>query len=127
MLSLFANSLLLLASVEFGIEDYLYDAPDVIFTRLGAISPDKAKLAIRYPHHKDPIHVVWRKVRGSSDAQPQPWTLGPPVIVSELGDWVNSTTISPLWPNTIYECKSSNRSASVLCFSRLFRFVGDLR
>ena len=75
-----------------------------MFTRLGAIYPDRVKLAIRYPHHKDPIHVLWRKVRESPDLQAQPWTLGPPTMLSEVGDWVNSTTISPLWPNTTYEC-----------------------
>lgn len=112
LFSLFFNSLLLLSSVEFVIEDYLYDAPEVVFTRLGAIYPDKAKLAIRYPHHQDPIHVVWRRVRESFDMQAQSWTLGPPVMLSEVGDWVNSTTISPLWPNTIYECKSSGHSVA---------------
>lgn len=86
-------------------EDYLYDAPDVVFARLGAIYPDKAKLAIRYPNRKDPIHAVWREVRGSPGLQTQPWILGPPVVLSEVGDWVNSTTISPLWPDTVYECK----------------------
>jgi len=35
--SLLVNSLLLLASIEFAVEDYLYDAPDAVFTRLGAI------------------------------------------------------------------------------------------
>lgn len=127
LFSLFVNTLLLLTCIEFATEDYLYDAPDVVFTRLGAIYPDKVKLAIRYPHHKDPIHIVWRKVRESSDMQAQPWTLGPPVMLSEVGDWVNSTTVSPLWPNTIYECKkSSSHFASILCFSSLFRFVGFL-
>lgn len=124
--SLFVNSLLLLACIEFAIEDYLYDAPDAIFTRLGAIYPDRVKLAIRYPHYKDPIHVVWRKARGPPDLQIQPWTLGPPIMLSEMGDWVNSTTISPLWPNTVYECKSSILFASIVCISPPFRFVGDL-
>jgi alkaline phosphatase D len=124
--SLLVNSLLLLASIEFAVEDYLYDAPDAVFTRLGAIYPDKAKLVIRYPHFKDPIHVVWRKVRGSPDAQIQPWTLGSPVMLSEAGDWVNSTTISPLWPNTVYECKSLILFASMAYFSPYLRFVGEL-
>jgi len=97
-------------------EDYLYDAPSVVFTRLGAIYPDKAKLAIRYPHHEGPIHVVWRKFRESSDLQAQPWTLGPPIILSEAGDWVNSTTISPLWPNTIYEYSLATLDKQLLSY-----------
>ena len=104
LLSLSINTLLFLASIEFVAEDYFRDTPDVVFTRLGAIYPDRVKIAIRYPHYKDPIHVLWRKARESSDLQVQPWTLGPPIILSEVGDWVNSTTISPLWPNTMYEC-----------------------
>jgi len=98
------NSLLLLVSIGFAAEGYLRDAPGAVFTRLGAIYPDSVKLAIRYPHHNDPIHVLWRKVRESPDLQAHPWTLGPPIVLSEVGDWVNSTTISPLWPNTMYEC-----------------------
>lgn len=125
LFSLFVNSLLLLASIEFAVEDYFYDAPDVVFTRLGAVYPDRVKLAIRYPHHKDPIHVVWRKVRESPDPQAQPWTFGPPIIVSEGGDWVNSTTISPLWPDTMYECNPLTFSALMVCFLHSIRFVGD--
>lgn len=116
LLSLFVNSILLLASIEFAIEDYLYDAPDVVFTRLGAIYPDKAKLAIRYPNHKDPIHVVWREVRESSDLQTQPWILGPPVMLSGAGDWVNSTTISPLWPDTVYEYSLATPDKQLLSY-----------
>ena len=104
LFSLLVNSLLLLASIEFAVEDYLHDAPGAVFTRLGAVYPDRVKLAIRYPHHTDPIHVVWRKVRESFDLQAQPWILGPPIMFSQATDWVNSTTISPLWPNTMYEC-----------------------
>lgn len=126
LFSLIVNSLLLLASIEFAIGDYLHDAPDAMFTRLGAVYPDGVKLAIRYPHHTDPIHVVWRKVRESSDMQAQPWILGPPVIVSEATDWVNSTTISSLWPNTIYECNSLALFISMGLFLRLIRFAGDL-
>jgi len=106
LVSLSINTLLFLASIGFAVEGYFRDAPDAVFTRLGAIYPDRVKLAIRYPHHKDPIHVLWRKARESSDLQAQPWTLGPPIMLSEVGDWVNSTTISPLWPNTMYECNS---------------------
>jgi len=104
LFSLLVNSLLLLASIEFAVEGYLHDAPNAVFTRLGAVYPDRVKLAIRYPHRTDPIHVMWRKVRESPDLQVQPWILGPPIMLSEVTDWVNSTTISPLWPNTMYEC-----------------------
>ena len=104
LFSLLVNSFLLLVSVEFAAEGYLHDAPDAVFTRLGAIYPDRAKIAIRYPDYKDPIHVVWRRVSQASDPQAQPWTLGLPITLSESADWVNSTTISPLWPNTMYEC-----------------------
>lgn len=124
--SLFANSLLLLASIEFVAEDYLYDAPDAMFTRLGAIYPDRVKLAIRYPHHRDPIHVVWRKVRESLDLQAQPWTLGPPIMFSKTTDWVNSTTIPSLWPNTIYECNPLAPFVSMVWFLCSTRFAGDL-
>lgn len=126
LVSLFINSLLFLASIEFAIEDYLRDAPDVVFTRLGAIYPDRVKLAIRYPHHTDPIHVLWRKVRESSDLQAQPWTHGPPIMLSEMGDWVNSTTISPLWPDTTYECNRFLPFSLVVCFSYSTRFVSNL-
>lgn len=104
LFSLLVNSFLFLVSVEFVAEDYLRDAPDTVFTRLGAIYPDRAKLAIRYPGYRDPIHVMWRKVRQTSDPQAQHWVLGPSITLSESADWVNSTTISPLWPNTMYEC-----------------------
>ena len=126
LFSLLVNSLLLLASIEFALEGYLHDAPDAVFTRLGAVYPDKVKLAIRYPHHTNPIHVVWRKVRESSDLQAQPWILGPPIMLSEATDWVNSTTVSPLWPSTMYECNSLILFASTVWFLRFIRFAGDL-
>lgn len=127
LFSLLVNTLLLLVSIEFAAEDYLHDAPDAMFTRLGAIYPDSVKLAVRYPHHNDPIHIVWRKVRESSDPQAQPWTLGPPIMLSEVDDWVNSTTISPLWPNTVYECNPLTLFSSMVRLLRLIRFTGDLR
>ena len=126
LFSLLVNSLLLLASIEFTAGDYLHDAPEVVFARLGAIYPERVKLAIRYPHHKDPIHVVWRKVRESSDLQTQPWTLGLPIMLSEAADWVNSTTLSPLWPNTIYECNPLPLFASIVWFLHSTRFTGNL-
>ena len=122
LFSLLVNSLLLFASIGFAAEDYFHDAPNTVFTRLGAVYPDKVKLAIRYPHRTDPIHVVWRKVHESSELQAQPWILGPPITLSEVADWVNSTTISPLWPNTMYECNSL-----ALCFNGLVLTFDQIR
>lgn len=125
LFSLSINTLLFLVSIGFAAEGYLRDAPGVVFTRLGAIYPDRVKLAIRYPHRKDPVHVLWREVRGPPDIHAQPWSLGPPIVFSEVGDWVNSTTISPLWPNTMYECNPLIFSSTV-CFLHSIRFVRDL-
>ena len=117
-------SALYLSSNEGDLPETVDEKPS---TRASALRPP----CDRFPFladHKDPIHLLWRKVRESSDLQAQPWTLGPPSC-SEVGGWVNSTTISPLWPNTMHECNSPTLSKSLflrVCFLHSIRSIGDV-
>jgi hypothetical protein len=99
--SLLINSLLFLAAVDLVAEPYLNDAPNVSFTRVGAVYPDAVKISIRYPSTIEPIHVLWRQSRDNIN---QTWTVGPSVTLSQVNDWVNITLLPQLWPNTDYEC-----------------------
>ncbi|KII88819.1 hypothetical protein PLICRDRAFT_124950 [Plicaturopsis crispa FD-325 SS-3] len=99
------NGLLLLAVVEFTAYPFFDAATDVVFTRVGAVYPDAAKIVVRYPQTNATTHdvrIVWRQQKvANSDS----WKEGPVLSLLESDDWVNTAKLSGLWPSTPYEYK----------------------
>lgn len=79
----------------------------MVFTRIGAVYPDAAKVVVRYPttgnETTNEIQILYKEVLADGFA----WKDGPVVSLSEENDWVNVTKLEGLWPNTEYECAFS--------------------
>lgn len=76
----------------------------MVFTRIGAVYPDAAKVVVRYPtagnETTNEIQILYKEVLTDGFA----WKDGPIVSLSKEHDWVNVTKLEGLWPNTEYEC-----------------------
>ncbi|RDX52651.1 Metallo-dependent phosphatase [Lentinus brumalis] len=111
------NTLLLLAVAEFLLVPYFDDASGVVFTRVGALSPDAAKIVVRYPPTTNAtenlVRLSWRQVntKGSTDA---PWREGPLVNLTAESDWVSTVRLPGLWPSTTYEYRFEDLNSTVL-------------
>lgn len=53
------------------------------------------------------VHIVWRQVLGSDDADDKPWKDGPVMNLTQELDWVRTVKLDGLWPSTTYECMFS--------------------
>ena len=65
------NTLLLLAVAEFLLVPYFDDASGVVFTRVGALYPDAAKIVVRYPRTTNATSYVSLSV--SAPQTPHVW------------------------------------------------------
>ena len=86
---------------------YFDDASSVIYTRVGALSSDTAKIVVRYPAPnatENSVRLSWRQVPKSSEDAP--WREGPLANLTVANDWVQTVRLSGLWPKTTYECTS---------------------
>lgn len=121
--NLLINTLLAVAALEFVTYPYFDDATDVVYTRVGAVYPDAAKIVVRYPglagfnQTNSTVHVAWRQVPQSGVVEGEVWKDGPVATLSEELDWVNTIKLAGLWPSTTYECTS--HSAVYLVRDRL--------
>ncbi|KAJ3998054.1 PhoD-like phosphatase-domain-containing protein [Lentinula boryana] len=106
------NSILLLAFVDFCASPYFDHASDVIFSRIGAVSDSSAKILIRYPNLNETIQVVWRESKPNAA-----WNKGATLNLSEENDWVDTVTLSGLWPSTNYEYALAGANSSLLAYS----------
>jgi alkaline phosphatase D len=86
---------------------------DLIFTRVGAVYHDAAKIVVRYPGVEDGIRIVWKQSSGVVDAAADVrsdneigWTDGPLVKPSSDQDWVGVAKLENLWTSTTYQCTS---------------------
>ena len=108
------NTLLLLTGVHMVLQPVLDPAHDVIFSRVGAVSPDSAKVVVRYPNAtfnatETSLQLLWRKVPEttlSGAPSVAPWQTGPKLALLPEDDWTGTAQIRGLWPNTQYECMS---------------------
>ncbi|KAJ3840484.1 PhoD-like phosphatase-domain-containing protein [Lentinula raphanica] len=105
------NSVLLLAFVDFCASPYFDDASDVIFSRIGAVSDSSAKLLVRYPHLNETIHLVWRESKADAG-----WNKGVSLNLSQENDWVDTVTLTGLWPSTNYEYALAGANSSLLAY-----------
>ncbi|KZT66718.1 hypothetical protein DAEQUDRAFT_443823 [Daedalea quercina L-15889] len=107
--NLLINTLLAAAALEFVTYPYFDDAADVVYTRVGAVYPDAAKIVVRYPglagsnQTNATVQVAWRQVPKSGLVESDTWKDGPVALLSEELDWVNTVKLSGLWPSTVYE------------------------
>lgn len=104
-IALLVNSLLLASIYDFITQPTRNPADSLIFTRIGAVDPDGAKIAVRWPDIEGgTVQVLWRQTTGASSLE-APWQSGPLISLSNASDWVGVGRIGGLWPSTTYECK----------------------
>ena len=100
------NTLLLFAVVEFIAVPYFDDASGVVYTRVGALSPDAAKIVVRYPPTTNATENLVRLAYRQVKSTPQSWREGPIANLTAENDWVQTVRLTGLWPTTTYECMS---------------------
>ena len=100
--NVFINSLLLLAAADLAFSPLVDPAPDVSFSRVGAVYPDAAKIIVRAPFQYDFLHVLYR----DTTSPDLPWIDGPPLNLVPQNDWAHTVRLDNLWPSTPYECPS---------------------
>lgn len=97
---LIINSVLLAGVYDFKTISTRDSATSVIFTRIGAIGPNEAKIVVRYPDIEGGVlRIVWRELHPA-----MAWNSGPIIALSSERDWVGTTRLTGLWPSTNYEC-----------------------
>ena len=109
-LNLFINTLLFLATLDFAVTPFIDSASDLIFTRVGALYPDSAKIVVRYPKANATEHTLllaYRETPSNSLESSPPWKDGPLLQLNQSFDWVGTVRLAGLWPGTSYECQST--------------------
>lgn len=84
---------------------------DLVFTRVGTVYHDAAKIVVRYPPPSDGLRIVWKQVDGTgtiahSNSDESGWIDGPALDLKAENDWVGVTRLDSLWASTRYQCKS---------------------
>lgn len=109
------NTLLLIFVTEFLAVPYFDNASGVVYTRVGALSPDAAKIVVRHPPTTNAtenlVRVSWRQVNTNAPID-APWRPGPVANLTAETDWVQTVRLSSLWPSTTYECRLPSVPAS---------------
>ncbi|KAJ7231441.1 PhoD-like phosphatase-domain-containing protein [Mycena haematopus] len=90
------NALMALAAVEFIATPFFDTAADLSFSRIGAVTSDSVKIAVRFPTPNATVQLLWREQK----EQPAPWRNGPSLSFSPDADYVHTVKLSGLWPNT---------------------------
>lgn len=116
------NTLLFLFALDFVLYPVIDSAKDVVFTRVGAVYPDSAKLVVRYPLNvpnvtENLVRILWRQASVLEEAT---WSAGPIVNLTAADDWVNTARLDGLWPSTNYECASLLNSLHLVILTRPF-------
>ena len=104
------NTLLFLAALDFVVSPYVDTASDLVFTRVGALYPDSAKIVVRYPKANATEHtllLVYRETPSNILESSPPWKDGPHLQLNQSFDWVDTVRLASLWPGTSYECQST--------------------
>ncbi|CDO74863.1 hypothetical protein BN946_scf185004.g13 [Trametes cinnabarina] len=110
------NTLLLLAVADFVFFPYFDSATDVVYTRVGAVYPDAAKIVVRYPAAnatENLIRLVWRQKGGKNESE-VPWREGPVANLTAERDWVQTVSLRGLWPSTQYEYRFEGLNSTLL-------------
>jgi alkaline phosphatase D len=109
-LNIIINTLLFLAALDFVVTPFVDTASDLVFTRVGALYPDSAKIVVRYPKVNATEHtllLVYRETPSNILESSPPWKDGPHLQLNQSFDWVDTVRLASLWPGTSYECQST--------------------
>ena len=109
-LNLIINTILFLAVLDLTVTPFVDTAPDLVFTRVGALYPDSAKIVVRYPKANATEHtllLVYRETPSNTLESSSPWKNGPHLQLNQSFDWVDTVRLTNLWPGTSYECQST--------------------
>ncbi|KAF5324615.1 hypothetical protein D9611_004431 [Ephemerocybe angulata] len=109
------NTLLLFASIDLALNPIIYPEQDVVFSRVGAVYPDAAKIMVRYPGAENATQEVQLLYR---EASATAWKDGPYLSLSKDHDWVNVTKLEKLWPNTDYEYTFASSDGVILQYPK---------
>ncbi|KAJ6513831.1 PhoD-like phosphatase-domain-containing protein [Mycena vitilis] len=117
------NALLVLMAVEFVATPFFDTAADVSFSRVGAVSSDSVKIAVRFPDPNATAQLLWREHKAADD----PWRTGPLLSFSPDTDFVHTVKLAGLWPNTSYEYALADANRSLTSGPFVFRTFPDSR
>ncbi|KAJ2917596.1 hypothetical protein MD484_g2755, partial [Candolleomyces efflorescens] len=117
ILNVLINTGLLLASLDLALNPLVFPEQAVVFTRVGAVYPDAAKIMLRYPLANESEHRVQVLYREATQSVAS-WKDGPLVTLSKENDWVNATSLADLWPDTKYEYIFSSTNGTLLPYPR---------
>ncbi|EAU88282.1 alkaline phosphatase [Coprinopsis cinerea okayama7 len=107
------NTILFAACVDLTLNPVFYPETDVAFARVGAVYPDAAKITVRFPSSEvtqQDVRILYRE----ADSPLNGWKDGPVLSVSEEFDWVNTTRLKNLWPETVYEYTFSDMNRTLV-------------
>ncbi|PPQ98839.1 hypothetical protein CVT24_003393 [Panaeolus cyanescens] len=113
------NTLLFAAALDLTLTPFLDPATDVIFARVGAVYPDAAKVIVRFPAQNTTQHTLrvrYRQIDARDAPNSSPWRDGPLLDLSQEHDWVNTTKLTNLWPDTLYEYTISGSETDQLSY-----------
>ncbi|TDL25073.1 hypothetical protein BD410DRAFT_785858 [Rickenella mellea] len=112
-ISFLVNTLLLAFAVDLVVHPLLNPAHDVIFTRVGAVDQNSAKVVVRYPSyhtHQWSVRIIYRR---KSTIDGVAWQDGPVMNLTVSNDWVDTARIAKLWPKTSYEYRLAHHNSSL--------------
>ncbi|KXN87721.1 hypothetical protein AN958_08197 [Leucoagaricus sp. SymC.cos] len=116
------NAALLITALEFAITPFFDPASDVRFSRVGAVYPNGAKIAVRYPFPPSlhaSVSILWREVHSVPNGTHSAWQQGPTLNLTEASDWVSTTKLDGLWPQTSYEYVLADANKTALAYPPL--------
>lgn len=93
--------------VDFVVRPTFDNHADLVFTRVGAVTSDSAKIVVRYPGVEDGVRIVWKQVDATAtipSSDEVGWIDGPIVELNPHQDWVGHAKLMNLWTGTKYEC-----------------------
>ncbi|KAH7103806.1 PhoD-like phosphatase-domain-containing protein [Auriculariales sp. MPI-PUGE-AT-0066] len=109
-LNVLGNVLLFVAAVDFTVHPFIYEYDDVVFTRVGALTHNSAKVQARYPGLEDGAARILYRSAVSAGA----WKDGPLLIFDNSTDYVAAAKITSLYPSTQYEYVLAYPNATIL-------------
>ncbi|KAF8334191.1 PhoD-like phosphatase-domain-containing protein [Cantharellus anzutake] len=108
---------------------------DLVFTRVGAVYHDAAKIVVRYPRPSEGLRIVWKQMDGTgmlaySDSDESGWVDGPSLDLKAEDDWVGVTRLDSLWASTRYQYRLATLNSTLLPYPAtpiIFRTFPDPR
>ncbi|CCM06092.1 uncharacterized protein FIBRA_08339 [Fibroporia radiculosa] len=117
IVNLIINTLLFTAATDLLLYPYFDDARDVVFSRVGAVYSDAAKIVVRYPGVDSTsrmVQISWRQVTSPEFTSDEFWKEGPAANLTAENDWVATVKLTGLWPSTEYEYQLEDTNGTVL-------------